>query len=236
MHSVWTETTLLRAIAQVLPKYHHDRLFFLVDGLDEFEGQYLRLLDTLFKLQSGTNIKLCLSSRPETALVKRLDSFPSIRLQDINARDITLYAEQSLRPYQNQYPTDRHVRTVRSRSEGIFLWAVLVCKSLMSGYEAEDDADTIQRRLDATPAGLEPLLSHMFSNIEDVHRESLSIYFRLLRWGVNSVALAAVLVHKKPFETLQQYSDECRLMKHRILAQSKGLIEVDDGGEPDGSR
>jgi len=229
MHTVWTETTLLRAVAQVLPGYHHDRLFFLVDGLDEFEGQYLRLLDTLFKLQSGTNVKICFSSRPEAALIKRLASFPSICLQDISYRDINLFVKQSLEPHQNQDTADDDiVADVESRSEGIFLWAALVCKSLVSGYEAGDDKETTQRRLDSTPAGLEALFSHMFSNVEDVHRESLSVYFSLLKWNVASVALATVLLHKKPFETLQQYGKECQSMIHRILAQSKGLIELDD--------
>jgi hypothetical protein len=233
MHSVWTETTLLRAIAQVLPMYRHDRLFLLVDGLDEFEGQYLRLLDTLFKLQTGMDIKLCLSSRPEAALVKRLASFPSIRLQDVNSRDINCFVKQSLEPYQKQDTMDEDlVLTIESRSEGIFLWAVLVCKSLASGYEAGDDKDTIQRRLDAIPTGLEPLFYYIFSNIEDVHRESLSVYFSLLKWNVASVAIVTLLLHKKPFETLQQYGNECRLMKHRILAQSKGLIEVADSPDP----
>jgi len=67
----------------------------------------------------------------------------------------------------------------------------------------------------------------MFSNIEDVHRESLSVYFSLLRWKLATVALATVLPNK-PFETLQQNADVCRLMKHRIMSQSKGLIEVED--------
>jgi hypothetical protein len=237
MHSVWTETNLLRAIARVLPMYRHDRLFFLVDGLDEFEGQYLRLLDTLFKLQTGMNIKLCLSSRPETALVKRLASFPSIRLQDINSRDINHFVKQSLGPYQSQGTTDEDIIfTVESRSEGIFLWAVLVCKSLVSGYEAGDDEGTIRRRLNATPTGLESLFSYMFSNIEDVHRESLSVYFSLLKWNVASVAIATVLLHKTPFETLQQYGTECPLMQHRILAQSKGLIELGNFADPVDSR
>jgi len=228
MHIVWTETTLLRAIAQVLSMYHDDHLFLLVDGLDEFEGQYVDLVDTLFKLRSGTNIKSCLSSRPEAALVNRLSSFPSIRLQDINSRDINVFVKQCLEPYQNQSTEGNDIiRTVGQRSEGIFLWAVLVCKSLASGYEAGDDKNTIQRRLDAIPKGLEPLFSHMFSNIEDVHRESLSVYFSLLKWNLGSVALATVLLNK-PFETLQQYADECRLMKHRIISQSKGLIEVED--------
>jgi hypothetical protein len=228
-HTVWTETTLLRAIAQVLPKYHQDRLFFLIDGLDEFEGQYLRLLDTLFKLQSGTNVKTCFSSRPEAALIKRLASFPSICLQDINYRDISLFVKQSLEPHRNQDTADDGiVADVESRSEGIFSWAALVCKSLVSGYEAGDDKATIQRRLNSTPAGLEALFSHMFSNVEDVHRESLSVYFSLLKWNVASVALVTVLLHKEPFETLQQYGNECQLVKHRILVQSKGLVELDD--------
>jgi len=229
MHIVWTETTLLRAIVQALSVYRKDCLFFLIDGLDEFEGQYLRLLDTLFNIRTGTNIKFCFSSRPETALLRRLASFPSIRLQDVNRRDIDAFVKQSLEPYQDQGATDNHiVFDVGSRSEGIFLWAVLVCKSLVSGYEAGDDKETIQRRLDATPAGLEPLFSHMFQNIDAVHRKSLSVYFSLLKWDVTSVAFVTVLLRDKPFETLQQYADECHSMKHRILAQSKGLIELDE--------
>ncbi|GAB7335865.1 hypothetical protein MBLNU13_g08126t2 [Cladosporium sp. NU13] len=42
-----------------------------------------------------------------------------------------------------------------------------------------------------------------------------------------SIALATVLLNK-PFATLQQYADECRLMKHRIISKSKGLIELED--------
>lgn len=140
---------------------------------------------------------------------------------------------QSLEPHQSQDTTDEGIiLNVKSRSEGIFLWAVLVCKSLVSGYEAGDDKDAIQRRLDGIPTGLEPLFSQMFSNIEEVHRESLSVYFSLLKWNVASVALATMLLHKKRFETLQQYSNECHSMEHRILAQSKGLIELDHGAVP----
>jgi hypothetical protein len=225
VHSVWTETTLLRTIAQALSLYNHDSLFFLIDGLDEFEGPYLRMLDTLLKLKAGSHVKFCLSSRPETALVKKLGSFPPLCLQDINRRDIESFVRRTLQPYQ-YVANDEIVTTVVNRSEDIFLWAVLVCKSLVSGYDAGDDAEVIERRLDATPVGLEALSTRMFHKIEDVHHDSLSVYFGLLKLGEASVALVTVVLHDKPFKTLQQYSNECRLMKHRILAQSKGLIEL----------
>jgi hypothetical protein len=230
VHSVWTETTLLRTIAQALSLYGNDSLFLLIDGLDEFEGPYLRMLDTLFKLQSGPNVKICLSSRPETALVKRLGAFPSLCLQDINRRDIESFVRRTLKPHQD-VANDEIIFDVVDRSEGIFLWAALVCKSLVSGYDAGDDEKVIQQRLNATPAGLKALITHMFHNIEDVHRDSLSVYFGLLKFGEASVALVTVVLHGKPFDTLQQYSDECRLMKHRILAQSKGLIELNERGD-----
>jgi hypothetical protein len=225
VHSIWTETKLLRTITQALTLYSHDSLFILIDGLDEFEGPYLRMLDTLFKLKAGSNVKICLSSRPEIALVRRLGHFPSLCLQDINRRDIESFVRRSLQPYQD-VAKDAIISAVVDRSEGIFLWAVLVCKSLVSGYDAGDDKAVIQRRLDATLAGLEALFTHMFHNIEEVHRDSLSVYFGLLKLGEASVALVTVVLHSKPFETLQQYSQECRSMRHRILAQSKGLIEL----------
>jgi hypothetical protein len=230
MHTVWTETILLRTLVQALSLYDQDHIFILIDGLDKFEGQYMRLLDTLFKLKSGSNIKFCFSSRPETALVKRLALFPSIRLQDVNFRDIDTFVRRSLEPYQDQDMTnDNVISKLVFQSEGIFLWAVLVCKSLVSGYDAGDDKDTIQRRIDATPRGLEPLFTHMFSNTEDVHRESLSAYFSLLKWDVSSVSLVTILLRDKPFETLQQHADESPLMQHRIVSQSKGLIELGGG-------
>jgi hypothetical protein len=230
VHSVWTETKLLRTISQALSLYNHDSLFFLTDGLDEFGGPYLGILNTLFKLKAGSNVKICLSSRPETALVNRLGTLPSICLQAVNCRDIESFVRGNLQPHQD-VANDKIISAVVDRSEGIFLWAVLVCKSLVSGYDAGDAEEVIQQRLDATPADLEALFTHMFHNIEDVHRDSLSVYFGLLKLGEASVALVTVVLHDKPFDTLQQYSDECRLVKHRVLAQSKGLIELNERGD-----
>jgi hypothetical protein len=213
-----------------LSLYNHDSLFFLIDGLDEFGGPYLGILNTLFKLKAGSNVKICLSSRPETALVNRLGTLPSICLQAVNCRDIESFVRGNLQPHQD-VANDKIISAVVDRSEGIFLWAVLVCKSLVSGYDAGDAEEVIQQRLDATPADLEALFTHMFHNIEDVHRDSLSVYFGLLKLGEASVALVTVVLHDKPFDTLQQYSDECRLVKHRVLAQSKGLIELNERGD-----
>lgn len=197
----------------------------LIDGLDEFEGNYSRLLDALTNIHLGSNIKLCVSSRPETALLRKLANFPSLSLQDLNYHDIEKYAMSQLAPY--GISGSQLVYDIRNRAEGVFLWVVLVSKSLVSGIEAGDDHATMQLRLNAIPSGLKDLFDHIFSNIDDVHRADLSLYFHLLLWDSPiSVALVTRLSRKHPYKSLQEYQEDGRLMCDRILARSKGLLYI----------
>lgn len=224
-YSDWTEAKLLDALKLALAAYHMECVFLLVDGLDEFDGDYNRLLDALTSIHLGSNIKLCVSSRPETAFVRKLANVQSLSLQDLNYYDIEQYATSQLVPY--GATGSQLVEDIRDRAEGIFLWAVLVCKSLASGIEAGDDDATMQLRLNAIPSGLKDLFDHMFSNIDDVHRADLSLYFHLLLWkSPISVALVIRLLRKHPYESLQEYQEEGELMGGRILAQSKGLLYI----------
>jgi hypothetical protein len=187
-------------------------------------------------LQSGSSIKLCVSSRPETTFANKLETFPSISLQDLNYHDIQRYVAKQFEPLGN-FKADL-IRDVTFQAEGIFLWAVLVCQSLVAGHEAGDDEETMAKRLSIVPSGLEDLFDSMFSKIDELHRKDLSVYFALLRWRKvmlldnpsadidMSVALVERMLYRTPFESLQQFVDACKNTHRRIVAQSKGLIQV----------
>jgi hypothetical protein len=231
----WTEKRLQRAVEHALSLFSEDRIFLLIDGLDEFEGKYTALVTLLLGLQDKSNAKICLSSRPETALIRQLGSFPSLRLQDLNYRDIEHFVHGELTACAHAFKDDTDFRLliddVAERAEGVFLWAVLVCKSLVSGYEARDDEKMIKRRLAAVPAGLEELFAHMFSNIEREHREYLTRCFFLLKWskqaGQNvTLPLIAAFVSEDSYSSLEDFREACDIVKHRVVAQGKGLLEL----------
>jgi hypothetical protein len=128
----WTTTSLLAALRLSLDAFQNDRIFFMVDGLDEFDGEYVDLLDLLLEWRNKSYIKTCLASRPETAIMNKLESFPTLRLQDLNHEDISKFVWEKLGRYEARLTTALIDEIIR-RAEGVFLWAVLVAKSMNDG-------------------------------------------------------------------------------------------------------
>lgn len=226
----WNEFRLLQALQIALPFYQDERIFCLIDGLDEFEGSYDKVLGTLFNIRHTSGVKLCLSSRRENALKKALDPFPSLRLEDINYGDIKIFVRKQFVACGDSFD-DRLMEDIARRAEGIFLWAVLVCKSLVKGHNANDDKDMLQERLKIIPSGLKDMFSYIFSNLDEVHRHHLSVYFCLLKWGSEldqdiSVALVSAVLREQTPTSLNSFVDECRTWEDRIVAQCQGLIEI----------
>jgi len=235
----WTQARLHRAIETALPHFREDRIFVLIDGLDEFEGSYTALTTLILGLQNGSHSKFCLSSRPETALTRQLGSFPYLRLQDLNYDDTRSFVHGEFEPYEdvigNSWQFFETVQQVSSRAEGIFLWAALVCKSLVSGYESQDDAEILKRRLEAIPSGLEALFASMFTNIDREHHEYLSRCFFLMKWSNESnrsvlsdisLPVDTAFMSASPHESLADFVEDCCVVEHRVLAQAKGLLET----------
>jgi hypothetical protein len=231
----WTQAKLLDALKTAFSVCQNDAngaVFLMIDGLDEFEGSYRHLLDAVMSFQSGSNIKLCVSSRPEATIMNKLERFPSISLQDLNYHDIQRYVAKQLEsPGNTQVDL---IWDVTRRAEGVFLWAVLVCQSLVVGLDAGDDKETMKQRLSILPSGLMDLFNSMFSKIDGLHRKDLALYFALLKWERSphpevfkvSIALVTTMLCKPPYESFQQFIDTCKTTHRRISAQSKGLIQI----------
>lgn len=67
----WTSTELLAAIRRTVQQQSVPARFcFFIDGLDEFEGSPVDLIQSLESLQQSAFVKLCVSSRPRTAFVE----------------------------------------------------------------------------------------------------------------------------------------------------------------------
>jgi hypothetical protein len=228
LYSDWTSARLISAFRKALTQYQDGNhcVFLLIDGLDEYDGDYLELLDVILGVDVLANVKTCVSSRPETALQARLSSYPSIRLEDLNYKDIREFVAIKFQAHRCLH-LDMVDRVAR-RAEGIFLWATLVSKDLVDGYTAHDDKDTLRRRLETLPPGLRPLFDWFFSSIDRYNREFLLSIFHMLKvhHGNIDVALATAYLYHKSVTSQHDFFVRCEQVQYQTISRSKGLIEM----------
>lgn len=220
----WTQKKLMNALGLASSYFLEDAVFCMVDGLDECEDDFRDLLDDISKMNFGSRAKICLSSRPEEAMRRKFKDLPSVSLQDLNYEDIFGYARTEFERAGDR--TKRLARDVANAAEGVFLWAVLVCDSLCSGLMAEDDTETLLRRLHDSPKELDDLFATMFASIDKFHFQSLAFYFHAAQQDYFSIALAVASQSTQQITSLKQFGALCERETVRIRAQSKGLLEV----------
>lgn len=166
------------------------KVCFFIDGLDEFEGDHTELAELFTGMASNPNIKACLSSRPLLALHDAFSGCPGLRLQDLTVQDIRKYITDKLGNnhfYQRLQHKDPEraialTKELSARASGVFLWVVLVVKSLLNGLRGRDGIMDLRRRLAELPTDLETLYQQMMvSGIESFYQRKASEVFQILR-------------------------------------------------------
>ncbi|KAI0477938.1 hypothetical protein GGR56DRAFT_639418 [Xylariaceae sp. FL0804] len=227
----WTEKRLLGAIKTLIGLADMDRFCVFIDGLDEYGGEYSELIDWIEGVQTLNNIKLCVSSRPEIRLVKRLEKMKHLRLQDLNRGDIEEFVKQKL------HRTDRNqeglIRKIVYSAEGVFLWAALVTQSLIEGLDEGDDEEMLWEQLNTMPKGIEPLFQHMLDKIKPHHRKSLAFFLKCMDisrgfygYQCQSIALWTAAGMDIEIISYDEFATLCQRTELQVTAQSAGLLEI----------
>jgi hypothetical protein len=168
------------------------RLFLLLDGLDEYEGQpedYEEMTEFLCSMSTSPNIKICVSSRPLLVLEDAFRRYPGLRLQDLTYQDITQYVSDKLGNHPRfQLLSSKEpekapalLEEIVTKANGVFLWVKLVVRSLVAGLQNRDSIVDLQRRLFLLPADLEDLYSYMLSRIDSFYKLKACEMFQLVR-------------------------------------------------------
>ncbi|PMD46947.1 hypothetical protein L207DRAFT_560602 [Hyaloscypha variabilis F] len=190
LKQAWTLPGLLTAFENLVKQTSHPlRLCFLVDGLDELDGDHEQLSETFKRVSALDNVKICVSSRPWVVFEDCFRGFPRLRLQDLTQIDIEHYIRQKIENHASfrnlalEYPADtaKLVTDITEKADGVFLWVTIVVRSLLIGLRNRDSVQDLQRRLLQFPRDLEPLYRHMLSLIEDVYAESSSQIFQIAK-------------------------------------------------------
>lgn len=210
---LWSLPQLKDGIEQILlQKRKQVKLFLLIDGLDEFEGDHEEIL-IFFRDLIGIDpksIKICISSRPLVTFQHFFRGFPCLHLQDLNKRDIyeyvtaRLHSNDSFQILAKRDPQSAsELRTeILSAADGVFLWVKLVVDSLLRGLRNLDDISDLQRRLREFPIELEPLYAHIMSKIEHIYLDWASKTFQIVR--------AARELDEDPFNELEFWEGKRR--------------------------
>lgn len=241
----WTEQRLRATLQNLLSVgLEKCQLCIFIDGLDEFHGDHVTLLNMISVFREITKVKFCLSSRPYSPFKHELGSSPMLKLQDLTEPDIRKYVSDRLEegplkapwiPYSSSRFEDA-VDTIVQKAEGVFLWVRLAVRDQLEGIRNGDDGEQLRERLQILPTEIEEVYCHMLHGIDKVYRKEVAQYIRLALdvedgWSLFEVALAQ---HKR-IDDILLFSEEisiwdigqhCNSVGERIAATCKGFLEV----------
>lgn len=185
----WDSVELIRIVTAVVEaKMWYT--FFLIDGLDEFEGtdqerdDFMTLIHTLSSFQ---HVKLCVSSRPSNIFQDAFERSPKLRLEEHTKNDICHYIDQELNA-QHRFEWLRKddpslaqelIDLVTNRASGVFLWVRLVVYELVKALRDGDNIPQLLRSVEFIPGDLDEYFAQMMDSIEPRHHKEASTILQL---------------------------------------------------------
>ncbi|KAN0102600.1 hypothetical protein V8E51_010913 [Hyaloscypha variabilis] len=154
------------------------KIFFFVDGLDEYEGDEVEVIQVVKNLSKCPNIKLCISSRPWNAFRRAFgSSCPTIALEEYTMNDIKFYIQEELAGSESFLQSVKQdsrcheiVEIIATRAQGVWLWVFLVVRSLKRDLQSEESYNHLRRRIDDVPPRLEDYFRRIWIHIDPIYR------------------------------------------------------------------
>jgi hypothetical protein len=206
LDGIWNRKELDGSFHLLKDQVLSTKFCFIIDGLDEYDGDEREIIITLQNLALSSSIKICASSRPWNAFEKAFGGklAQKLRLQDFTRNDIRLYATGKLeedagfsmkKSMDSRY--NQLIEDIVERSSGVFLWVYLLIRSLLSGLTDENDFAFMRKRLDHFPSDLRDYFRQMLNSSDDVYREHAARIFLVMlnRNFSRNFALTALSFH-----------------------------------------
>lgn len=180
-------TTLMRQASSEL------KFCFLIDGLDEYEGDHEDIAEFFQNLATTPHVKFLLSSRPWPVFDDIFAGCPRLKLQDLTIGDIDVYVHDRLEKNRKMHmlihrepaPAQELINEIKQKACGVFLWVKVVVKSFINGLREGDEIEDLRKALRALPPDLEELYDHMLRSISPNHLEDASKMFQILRTALS---------------------------------------------------
>lgn len=254
-HSVplpsWSEITYaFSALRTLSTEMGKSKFCFFVDGLDELDGPVAEAIEFIKAVAANPRVKIVLSSRPIPECVNAFSHLPSLHLHHLTRNDIVAYIQNRLGGNEHMERLVRHhrqqaedlIEQIAEKSSGVFLWVILACRSVLSGFADCDRISELRRRVDELPPELEVMFQHMLGSVDRRHKKQgarlLRVCYETLKFSkrehsVRVSTLGLALVDDEMFQaedftrlTFEEKTDFCKGMDGRLRSRCGGLLEV----------
>ncbi|KAF5553105.1 hypothetical protein FPHYL_8832 [Fusarium phyllophilum] len=233
--------------------YRDEKIFFLIDGIDEYEGKDMDVAIFISELESLSNVKILVSSRPHPAFFTAFSEKPMMSLQKLTKHDIASYIDDTVasHPYMTTIfqlsPMEAIdiTRKLLEKASGVFLWVVLACRSVIEGCDDFCTIIELKERVDELPKEVENLIELMLGNIDPRYKQEAMKFIHLAYTnegckGIDPIptlglyltdenglgedtSLTGLNLEPVP---LAEMEAQCRIMEGRIRSRCCGLLEV----------
>ncbi|GKU20497.1 unnamed protein product [Fusarium langsethiae] len=247
---------MMKALKDIVKLYRDTKkMFFLIDGIDEYEGQDIDVAAFISELGGFSNVKVLVSSRPHNAFVTAFRELPSMNLPDLTERDITSYVDDTVASHPNMRAISAMdpkavtsiTRSLIERASGVFLWVVLVCRSVIEGCDNCESASDLQYRVNESPEEVEDLLQLIMESIPPRWKDEAMKIMYLLHTKHSCQMAGSILtlglyliceqgissdIHCSKIQNMQPLSKEeiderCHIMERRLQSKCRGIVEVE---------
>ncbi|RDW57467.1 hypothetical protein BP6252_13805 [Coleophoma cylindrospora] len=226
------------------------KVFFLIDGIDEYEGDHNEISELISQATTSDSVKILISSRPIPACVQAFSACPTLRLQDLTRKDVEAYVQDRLgrNPLMQKLEiadkgaTSQLIENITSKASGVLLWVVLVVRSLLNGLQDYDTTPDLLQKVDELPPDLERLYDHMIGSMSPQHRRQGSKMLQLVLRSTEThddypmtllqLSFAEDEDYNKAIEarisalSIQEEDWRCESTEGRMRSRCCGLIEV----------
>jgi hypothetical protein len=208
-----------------------------IDGLDEYSGDFQDGISFIESLCRHPNLKVVVSSRPEPDFIDAFASKSMLRMQDLTKPDIRKYVLDSVgcHPYLRSLTQRDHTQArakqllagLIDKADGIFLWIVLACRSVLKGFSRRDRIPELERRVAELPEELGAMFAYMLGKIDKRYQIQCAKFLRICHEALSNKAMTAGGVPTVALAFLDEHNDNLTGCP-RLPATALGPDEIEN--------
>ncbi|PMD24332.1 hypothetical protein NA56DRAFT_541277, partial [Hyaloscypha hepaticicola] len=172
---LWSLRALERFILTVVQSATTTRFFFLVDALDEYQGEDIVIAQIFAKIaeECQNNLQLCVSSRPHIDFREEFGSCHKLRMELETQEDVRHYTNGRFQDYLKKHGSSYQVLIdeVVSNAQGLFIWVKLASNELLRAAKRGEDIEQLRKRLNGMPQELDEFYQRILDQLDAEDRD-----------------------------------------------------------------
>ncbi|KAK5054034.1 hypothetical protein LTR84_001996 [Exophiala bonariae] len=240
---VWTRAELREMFFDALQVSSKTSIEIFVDALDECREEEVHTIVSAFEkcaadhIDKGShNLKICWSSRHYPHI--SIDHGFELRVEAMNVEDIELYVYRHLGRSERGKILAPLASEVVSKSQGVFLWSVLVVNKISRLADRGFPLTKIQKVLHDLPTELSKLYAEIISTLDpDLAEDAANLLYLTLyakrSLNTDELRLGIEFMRRDYPHSLEKFAsldEQVSYFRLFITECSGGLLEVVDSG------